>query len=237
MQNYVLGSRHKKSGERNVSRCLIIYVSIKLKVAKNPYPWRGDCISPFQKYEANETMVKQMMLYGVFVWYKPHGNATLVIQLVRVPTVAFIGIGGAKRTTPTMALIAVLYIAPVVVGVLLRRSLSIIWNLGTLGDLCHFDCIPDNLDHFQDIRLGRSRWRRGTVSFLMDESTLKGGLERESWVESSLSTLASGCQNTVCSVFQAAVAAIKLAGVVLLRSIAYFRICIHSDIRAAIQAR
>ena len=55
-------------------------------------------------------------------------------------------------------------------------------------DSCHevfilsdFGCIPDNLDHCavehilpKDMWEGRSRWRRGAISFLTDGSKLKG---------------------------------------------------------------
>lgn len=59
-----------------------------------------------------ETIVKPVMLYGVFVLQRGCAKFTLAKKLERVQTAALIGICGALKTTLTLALNAILHIPP-----------------------------------------------------------------------------------------------------------------------------
>ncbi len=60
-----------------------------------------------------EVVVKSIMYYEVFVWWKVLERATLAKKLERVQRAALIEVSGALRTTPTIALNAILNISAV----------------------------------------------------------------------------------------------------------------------------
>ena len=219
-------------------------------------------LSPKVVFWLYETVVKPIMFYGVFVWWRALERSTLAKKLERVQRAALIGISGALRTTPTLALNAILNIAPVDIAGrciaakcalrlreagLLKRS-----EQGHSEILSSFSGIPENIDHCvtvatrggsfsahiptRDMWVGRSRWRRGAVSFFTDGSRLGGKVGGGVFCK-ELSVSLSFRLPDHCSVFQAEVAAIKAAVEVLLRSAASFvEVSIHSDSRAAILA-
>ena len=219
-------------------------------------------LSPKVVFWLYETVVKPILFYGVFVWWKALEKTTLAKKLERVQRAALIGISGALRTTPTIALNAILNIAPVDIAGrciaarcairlreagLVKRS-----EQGHAAILSSFTCIPENLDHCvtaasrggffsahiptREMWRGRSRWRRGAVSFFTDGSKLGGKVGGGVFCKELSVNLCFRLPDH-CSVFQAEVAAIKVAVEVLLRSVASFReVSIHSDSRAAIQA-
>ncbi|XP_054085715.1 uncharacterized protein LOC128921627 isoform X1 [Zeugodacus cucurbitae] len=208
------------------------------------------------------TIIKPIMFYGVVVWWRAFEKVTLAKQLERVQRAALIGISGALRTTPTMALNAILHVASVdIAGRCTAAKVAVrLRDAGYMSGtkqghseiLRRFDCIPDNLDHCtaepsprgffsthvptRDMWVGRSQWRKSAVSFFTDGSKLKGKV-REGVFCRKLSINTSFRLPDHCSVFQAEVAAIKVAVDALLRMVTSFReVCIHSDSRAAILA-